>query len=66
MNTTLRYDPRQISRQTKPSDTPSSSPSRSHRRQPLLQRSLSSPSPRASLASSTNRFFPVLSNKTPN
>ncbi|CAL9232953.1 unnamed protein product [Arabidopsis halleri] len=66
MNTTLRYDPRQISRQTKSSDTPSSSPSRSHRRQPLLQRSLSSPSPRASLASSTNRFFPVLSNKTPN
>ncbi|KAJ0263830.1 hypothetical protein HA466_0022850 [Hirschfeldia incana] len=41
----FRYDPQQISRRTQPSDTPSSSPSRSHRRHPLLQRSLSSPSP---------------------
>ncbi|KAL9828377.1 hypothetical protein AtNW77_Chr3g0167411 [Arabidopsis thaliana] len=57
MNTTLRYDPRQISRQTKPSDTPSSSPSRSNRRQPLLQRSLSSPSPRASCGGSTPAEF---------
>ncbi|XP_010497983.1 PREDICTED: uncharacterized protein LOC104775762 [Camelina sativa] len=55
--TTLRYDPRQISRQTKPSDTPSSSPSRSHRRQPLLQRSLSSPSPRATCGGSTPAEF---------
>ncbi|CAN8259715.1 unnamed protein product [Cochlearia groenlandica] len=58
MNTTLRYDPKQISRQTKPSlDTPSSSPSRSHRRQPLLQRSLSSPSPRATCGGSTPAEF---------
>ncbi|VVA97263.1 unnamed protein product [Arabis nemorensis] len=57
MNTNLRYDPRQISRQTKPSDTPSSSPSRSHRRQPLLQRSLSSPSPRATCGGSTPAEF---------
>ncbi|EOA29516.1 hypothetical protein CARUB_v10014493mg [Capsella rubella] len=57
MNTTLRYDPRQMSRPTKPSDTPSSSPSRSHRRQPLLQRSLSSPSPRATCGGSTPAEF---------
>ncbi|KFK38537.1 hypothetical protein AALP_AA3G126800 [Arabis alpina] len=59
MNSNLRYDPRQISRQTKPSDynTPSSSPSRSHRRQPLLQRSLSTPSPRATCGGSTPAEF---------
>lgn len=47
MNSRLRYDPQQISRRTQPSDTPSSSPSQSYRRHPLLQRSLSSPSPTA-------------------
>ncbi|KAG2305841.1 hypothetical protein Bca52824_025589 [Brassica carinata] len=57
MNTRLRYDPSQISRQTKPSDTPSSSPSRSHRRHPLLQRSLSSPSPTATCGGSTPAEF---------
>ncbi|KAG2272253.1 hypothetical protein Bca52824_066808 [Brassica carinata] len=57
MNTRLRYDPSQISRHTKPSDTPSSSPSRSHRRHPLLQRSLSSPSPTATCGGSTPAEF---------
>ncbi|RID63949.1 hypothetical protein BRARA_E02910 [Brassica rapa] len=57
MNTRLRYDPSHISRQTKPSDTPSSSPSRSHRRHPLLQRSLSSPSPTATCGGSTPAEF---------
>ncbi|CAN6887467.1 unnamed protein product [Brassica oleracea] len=57
MNTRLRYDPSQISRQTKPSDTPSSSPSRSHRRHPLLQRSLSSPSPTSTCGGSTPAEF---------
>ncbi|KAF3603110.1 hypothetical protein F2Q69_00038718 [Brassica cretica] len=46
-----------MSRQTKPSDTPSSSPSRSHRRHPLLQRSLSSPSPNATCGGSTPAEF---------
>ncbi|CAH8356716.1 unnamed protein product [Eruca vesicaria subsp. sativa] len=58
MNTTTSlYDPRHISRRTKPSDTPSSSPSRSHRRHPLLQRSLSSPSPNATCGGSTPAEF---------
>ncbi|KAG2318000.1 hypothetical protein Bca52824_021122 [Brassica carinata] len=57
MNMTSRYGPKHISRQTKPSDTPSSSPSRSHRRHPLLQRSLSSPSPTAACGGSTPAEF---------
>ncbi|CDY47923.1 BnaAnng09550D [Brassica napus] len=57
MNMTSRYDPKHMSRQTKPSDTPSSSPSRSHRRHPLLQRSLSSPSPNATCGGSTPAEF---------
>ncbi|KAF8088867.1 hypothetical protein N665_0528s0025 [Sinapis alba] len=57
MNSRLRYDPRQISTYTKPSDTPSSSPSRSYRRHPLLQRSLSSPSPTATCGGSTPAEF---------
>lgn len=58
MNMTSRYDPKHISRQTKPSDTPSSSPSRSHHRiHPLLQRSLSSPSPNATCGGSTPAEF---------
>ncbi|XP_056856896.1 uncharacterized protein LOC130506288 [Raphanus sativus] len=58
MNMTSRYDPKHISRQTKPSDTPLSSPSRSHHRiHPLLQRSLSSPSPNATCGGSTPAEF---------